>query len=55
MFGRGGWVAMGWKAGGSVFVEEAEAAVVMASNRASPRDAAAMLEVEEYQAGWWAF
>ena len=29
--------------------------LLMASNRASPQDAAAMLEVEEYQAGWWAF
>ena len=28
--------------------------LLMASAEASPRDAAAMLEVEEYQAGWWA-
>ena len=28
--------------------------LLMASTRASPRDAAAMSEVEEYQAGWWA-
>ena len=28
--------------------------LLMASTRASPQDSAAMSEVEEYQAGWWA-
>ena len=49
VLGQGGWGGMGWKAGRSVFVEEAEAAVMIASSRASPRDAVAILEVEEYQ------